>query len=353
MGMIRDRVYSRWTSSSPGRTVVAVLRFKLDVAGTARSVELVSSDDPGLGKEAANALRASSPFPAMNDAVRCLAKERITGDLPAQVLNVVRLRFGVAPGSSSVALPFLLLCAAFGVALLVPALLPGSAHAQQKTCPPIELLYDANEELSEKRSDRNRDCQLDEVIRYESGQPVRAESDSDGDGTFDTWIDYEAGEAVRQERDSDSDGKPDQWIEFEGGLPSLQRADQNGDGTPDSTMFYRDGDPHREESDTRHDGKIDRWVRYEKGAVAQVDEDVDGDEKPDLRIHFGADGTKAKQEQDTSGNGHFNVVAFFEGGEVVRQEEDPDQVGASHDRFALRGGQTGASRGRHRCRRRL
>ncbi len=78
MGMIRDRVYSRWTSSSPGRTVVAVLRFKLDVAGTARAVELVSSDDPRLGKEAANALRASSPFPAMEDAVRCLAKERIT-----------------------------------------------------------------------------------------------------------------------------------------------------------------------------------------------------------------------------------------------------------------------------------
>lgn len=78
MGMIRDRVYSRWTSSSPGRTVVAVLRFKLDVAGTARAVELVSSDDPRLGKEAANALRASSPFPAMDDAVRCLAKERIT-----------------------------------------------------------------------------------------------------------------------------------------------------------------------------------------------------------------------------------------------------------------------------------
>ncbi len=78
MGMIRDRVYNRWTSSSPGRTVVAVIRFKIDVAGTARSVELVSADDPGLGKEAANALRASSPFPAMDDAVRCLAKERIT-----------------------------------------------------------------------------------------------------------------------------------------------------------------------------------------------------------------------------------------------------------------------------------
>ena len=47
-------------------------------ADSARSVELVSADDPSLGREAANALRASSPFPAMDDAVRCLAKERIT-----------------------------------------------------------------------------------------------------------------------------------------------------------------------------------------------------------------------------------------------------------------------------------
>jgi hypothetical protein len=78
MGMIRDRVFNRWTGSSPGRTVIAVLRFKIDTAGTARSVELVSADDPSLGREAANALRASSPFPAMDDAVRCLAKERIT-----------------------------------------------------------------------------------------------------------------------------------------------------------------------------------------------------------------------------------------------------------------------------------
>lgn len=75
MNMIRDRVTSRWVQGNYGHSVAAQLRFKLDVAGSARTVELISSDDPRLGKEAVDAMRASSPFPAMSDKVRCLAKD--------------------------------------------------------------------------------------------------------------------------------------------------------------------------------------------------------------------------------------------------------------------------------------
>ena len=75
-----------------------------------------------------------------------------------------------------------------GLALLVAA---HPADAQKK-CAPVELLYDDKEELSEKRADNDKDCRIDEIVKYQGGKPARAEKDTNGDGRMDTWITYDA-----------------------------------------------------------------------------------------------------------------------------------------------------------------
>jgi hypothetical protein len=78
MDQIRERVLSRWVIP-PGVAAnqEVTLRFKLDAAGSATRVNLVSAQDPKRGQSAVEALRSASPFPAMSDRVRCLAHDRI------------------------------------------------------------------------------------------------------------------------------------------------------------------------------------------------------------------------------------------------------------------------------------
>jgi hypothetical protein len=75
MAQVYQRVISRWVlppDTPPNRRVV--LKFKLDIAGSATNVQLVSADNPILGKSAASALRSAAPFPPMSDPVRCLTR---------------------------------------------------------------------------------------------------------------------------------------------------------------------------------------------------------------------------------------------------------------------------------------
>ncbi len=48
------------------------LRFAIDVAGSASSIQLVKGDN-ALGASAIDAMRTASPFPPMPDRARCLA----------------------------------------------------------------------------------------------------------------------------------------------------------------------------------------------------------------------------------------------------------------------------------------
>jgi hypothetical protein len=80
MDTIKQRTLARWATAGktpPGR-VRAKLRFQVDVGGSASRVEMVSSDDPRIGSSVVDALRAASPFPPMNDRVRCLADSQLT-----------------------------------------------------------------------------------------------------------------------------------------------------------------------------------------------------------------------------------------------------------------------------------
>jgi hypothetical protein len=77
MVALKERIDSRWTLPYGVENKRVTLRFALDVAGSASSIELVQGDN-AIGASAIDAMRASSPFPPMPDRVRCLANKRIT-----------------------------------------------------------------------------------------------------------------------------------------------------------------------------------------------------------------------------------------------------------------------------------
>ena len=64
------------------------------------------------------------------------------------------------------------------------------AHAQGN-CPAVDLRYDEAENISEKRTDKNRDCKADEVVFYAEGRPERAEVDTHLDRRLHVWPFFE------------------------------------------------------------------------------------------------------------------------------------------------------------------
>ncbi len=78
MAQIRSRTLQRWRLP-PGVPVNerVMLRFKLDVAGSASAVHVVKASDNALGASAVDAMRSASPFPPIPEAARCLARGRI------------------------------------------------------------------------------------------------------------------------------------------------------------------------------------------------------------------------------------------------------------------------------------
>jgi hypothetical protein len=74
-----ERVLARWRSAPaglPSGAFKATLGFRLDPSGSASQVDLVASENAGVGRSAAEAMRAASPFDLMSPKVRCLAGNR-------------------------------------------------------------------------------------------------------------------------------------------------------------------------------------------------------------------------------------------------------------------------------------
>lgn len=84
LGQIKQRVNSRWTLPYGVENVAVKLRFQLDVAGSASSVQLVEGDN-ALGASAIDAMRNSSPFPHMPARARCLAQKNIVATFTSSV----------------------------------------------------------------------------------------------------------------------------------------------------------------------------------------------------------------------------------------------------------------------------
>jgi TonB family protein len=80
IAVVRQRMLARWVLP-PGvdAGLRVMLRFHLDVAGSATNVAVVKADDNALGASAVDALRSASPFPPMPDDARCLAQIPIVG----------------------------------------------------------------------------------------------------------------------------------------------------------------------------------------------------------------------------------------------------------------------------------
>jgi hypothetical protein len=76
MDQVYTRVYSRWTLPHGIADVRVTLRFAIDVAGSASSIQLVNGDN-ALGASAIDAMRTASPFPPMPDRARCLASRNL------------------------------------------------------------------------------------------------------------------------------------------------------------------------------------------------------------------------------------------------------------------------------------
>lgn len=79
MARLKERVLARWRSAPaglPNGAFKATLGFRLDPSGSASQVDLVASQNAGVGRSAAEAMRAASPFDLMSPKVRCLAGNR-------------------------------------------------------------------------------------------------------------------------------------------------------------------------------------------------------------------------------------------------------------------------------------
>jgi len=77
MAEIQDRTLARWSLPPGVADQQVTLRFAVDVAGSATSVQLIKATDNSLGASAIDAMRAASPFPPMPDRARCLAQRTI------------------------------------------------------------------------------------------------------------------------------------------------------------------------------------------------------------------------------------------------------------------------------------
>jgi protein TonB len=77
---VRQRTLARWVAP-PGMqgSAKATLSWRLDVSGSATSVKLVNASSAQVGNSVVEALRAASPFPPMDDRVRCLTNRTLTG----------------------------------------------------------------------------------------------------------------------------------------------------------------------------------------------------------------------------------------------------------------------------------
>lgn len=85
---VRRRIYARWQvppGTVPGDKVV--LAFDLDASGSATAIEFREAANALLGKSAVEAVNAASPFPPMDDNVRCLTEKRIVGTFEANPID--------------------------------------------------------------------------------------------------------------------------------------------------------------------------------------------------------------------------------------------------------------------------
>ncbi len=85
--LVEERTQKRWqVPEGVSADAEVKLRFVLDSSGAATQVEYIGNTEPALGNSAVEALRAASPFPPMDDNVRCLARKKLRGTFSVPAL---------------------------------------------------------------------------------------------------------------------------------------------------------------------------------------------------------------------------------------------------------------------------
>ena len=111
-------------------------------------------------------------------------------------------------------------------------------------CPELDLIFDDQEKLKEKRRDSNANCQVDQVIEYENEKAVRAREDRNHDGQEDAWTEFdEKGRPSQESFDETGDGQPDTWQERKAGVLESRSQDLNADGNPDTCCALQSRSP--------------------------------------------------------------------------------------------------------------
>jgi len=90
LARLKERVLGRWRSTPAGLATGAfkvTLGFRLDPSGSASEIEFVTADSQGVGRSAADAMRAASPFDQMGPQVRCLAGNRFNATFTLENLG--------------------------------------------------------------------------------------------------------------------------------------------------------------------------------------------------------------------------------------------------------------------------
>jgi len=80
LAVVKDRTEGLWkVPDGTAANEEVVLGFDLDVSGSPTRIEVQRASDPVLGRSAIEAMRMASPFPGMDDNVRCLAAISLRG----------------------------------------------------------------------------------------------------------------------------------------------------------------------------------------------------------------------------------------------------------------------------------
>ncbi|MBF0217566.1 MAG: hypothetical protein HQL30_11320 [Candidatus Omnitrophica bacterium] len=119
-------------------------------------------------------------------------------------------------------------------------------------------------------------------------RPKEIKMDRDYDGKIDTIETYDSlGKIKERSVDTNANGNMDQVVFFENGVPVKAERDINEDGKSDGTVFYDDkGVVKRTETDTDNDGKIDEYVSYENGEPFNMEKDTNGDGNVDTWLKY-------------------------------------------------------------------
>ena len=140
---------------------------------------------------------------------------------------------------------------------------------------------------------------------------------------MDLWAFYdEKGNLVRTEVDSDADNHRDHVILYAQGEMVKEQRYVPGLEPPRFVAVYANGLQTRKEEDTDGDGRMNRVTEYDgSGHVTKISRDTTGQGAFNLFAYYEPQtGKVLREEEDLNGDKTIDVISYFEKGRLVRRE---------------------------------